>query len=51
MPKKVKSEALVYQQGVWRIDEIEVVVRSLKEQKEEKKKAIEAIRKNMRQGV
>lgn len=48
MPKKRKSECMVYQQGVWRIDEIEIVVRSLKEQEQEKKKAIEAIRK--RQG-
>ncbi len=50
MSKKRKSEALVYQQGRWRIDEIEIVVRSLEEQKQEREKAIEAIRKNMRQG-
>ena len=50
MSKKIKSEALVYQQGKWRIDEIEITVRSMKEQRQERKKAIEAIRKRMRQG-
>ncbi len=50
MAKKRKSEALIYQQGRWRIDEIEITVRSLKEQQQERKKVIEAIRKNMRQG-
>lgn len=50
MPKKVKSECMVHQQGRWRINEIEITVRSLKEQEQERKKAIEAIRKKMRQG-
>lgn len=50
MSKKIKSECMVYQQGRWRIDEIEIVVRSLKEQEQERKKAIEAIRSKMRQG-
>ena len=51
MSRKIKSEALVYQQGRWRIDNIEIVVRSQQEQEQEKKKAIEAIRKKMRQGA